>query len=55
MEESEASPLADPVVRVCWLFCFIDLQKTCPELWNPDGKKVYQWIGFVSSGDVRTK
>ena len=27
----------------------------CPELWNPDGKKVYQWIGFVSSGDVTAK
>ncbi len=26
----------------------------CPELFNADGKKVYQWIGFLSSGDVRT-
>ncbi len=27
----------------------------CPELLNADGKKVYQWIGFLSSGDVKTK
>ena len=27
----------------------------CPELLNADGKKVYQWIGFLSAGDVKTK
>ncbi len=32
-----------------------DKDAVCFELKNPDGKKVYQWIGFLSSGDVKTK
>jgi len=27
----------------------------CPELWNADGKKVYQWIRFVPSHNVTIK
>ncbi len=32
-----------------------DRDIVCFELKDPTGKKVYQWIGFVSGGDVKTK
>ncbi|MFQ5932919.1 MAG: hypothetical protein ACE5MM_10980, partial [Nitrospiraceae bacterium] len=32
-----------------------DKDIVCFELKDPTGKKVYQWIGFVSAGDVKTK
>jgi len=32
-----------------------DKDQVCATLRNSDNKKIYQWVGFMSSGDVRTK
>ncbi len=32
-----------------------DKDQVCATLRNPDNKKIYQWVGFMSSGDVKTK
>ena len=33
--------------------CYKDF--VCATLRNSDNKKIYQWVGFMSSGDVKTK
>ncbi len=37
-----------------WMFDG-DKDAVCITLKNPDGKNVYNWVGFLSSGDVKTK
>ena len=32
-----------------------DKDQVCATLRNSDNKKIYQWVGFMSSGDVKTK
>ena len=32
-----------------------DKDQVCATLRNADNKKIYQWVGFMSSGDVKTK
>jgi len=32
-----------------------DKDAVCITLKNPDGETVYNWVAFLSSGDVRTK
>ena len=32
-----------------------DKDQICATLRNSDNKKIYQWVGFMSSGDVKTK
>ncbi len=32
-----------------------DKDQVCATLRNADNKKIYQWVGFLSSGDVKTK
>ena len=36
-----------------WMFDG-DKDAVCITLRNPDGKNVYNWVGFLSSGDVKT-
>ncbi|MCZ6856653.1 MAG: hypothetical protein O7F70_01505, partial [Gemmatimonadetes bacterium] len=37
-----------------WMFDG-DKDAVCITLKNPDGENVYNWVAFLSSGDVRTK
>ena len=32
-----------------------DKDQVCATLRNSDNKKIYQWVGFMSSGDVKTR
>ena len=32
-----------------------DKDQVCATLRNADNKKIYQWVGFMTSGDVKTK
>ena len=39
---------------LAWMFDG-DKDVVCITLWNPDDKAVYNWVGTLSSGDVKTK
>ncbi len=39
---------------IAWMFDG-DKDVVCITLKNPDGKTVYNWVGTLSSGDVKTR